>query len=56
MNSSSIVEIHVVLHAELQLRQADIILDFDIKVKVGKKRIEKNREFSAIFACVSVKP
>ena len=25
------------------------------KVKVGKIRIEKNREFSTIFACVSVK-
>ena len=26
------------------------------KVKVGKKRIEKNREFSVISACASVKP
>ena len=26
------------------------------KVKVGKIRIEKNREFSAILVCVSVKP
>ena len=26
------------------------------KVKVGKIRIEKNREFSSIWVCVSVKP
>ena len=26
------------------------------KVKVGKKRIEKNRDFSVISACASVKP
>ena len=30
VNSTGVVEIHIVLYSEPQLRQADIILDFDI--------------------------